>query len=153
MVPESNCTHSALSCRRGARHWHRFVAESRRIASSRPQHPRCKNVDVVVLRAFASFGCGMPRWRSTGRFRSNAAQCYEHDFTRGQHGVLRSCWRSCLDLFCRQTSLQSTCSIALMDPATALIGLAVKVEGCLSHREDSNRLFGTAPRVQLRSGA
>ena len=68
-------------------------------------------------------------------------------------GVNMGFYASCLDLFCRHTSLQSTCSIALMDPATALIGLAVKVEGCLSHREDANRLFGTAPRVQLRSGA
>ena len=47
-----------------------------------------------------------------------------------------------------------TCFLgALMDPATALIGLAVKVEGWLSHREDANRLFGTAPLVHLRSGA
>ena len=45
-----------------------------------------QHVDVVARRAFAMVGCAMPRWRSTGRFHSNAGQLNEFAFTRSQYG-------------------------------------------------------------------
>ena len=70
------------------------------------------------------------------RFQWNASQRVEHAFTCGQHGFYAANWSSFLDLFCRQASLQSTCASALLDPATALIGLDVLIASWLSHRKE-----------------
>ena len=82
------------------------------------------------------------------RFQSKSAHRDEYAFTRSQHAFSLSRWSTSLELFCCETP--SACSSALMDFTAEMIHLAVSLASWLSHRDDSNRLFGTASPRQFR---
>ena len=91
---------------------------------------------------------GMLPWSPTGLFRSNAAQLHECGFARGQHGFHTAVGALVLICFvapCRYDLLRAL----LTDPAAELIDVAVLIASWLSHRGDTNRLFGTTSPRQL----